>query len=186
MTESTANAGKPPPAESPAEKARALPSRAEIARWAKGEDLSTLGALFSELSVARFDTLMMQVRKEELLPQHWQVIGDRTVPDRQIFDSYPEIRSLRAVSAHSEAAQGRIEALYIGWQELAGKQPALWTTSDLLVVVRRIIQRNLPVDFNELLSATRDVWRGLSLPHGKDQLETLWACLDLIRQKTKK
>jgi len=136
--------------------------------------------------VARFDTLMMQVRKEELLPQHWQVIGDRTVPDRQIFESYPEIRSLRAVSAHSEVAQGQTEALYIGWQELAGKQPALWTTSDLFVVVRRIIQRDLPVDFNELLSAIRDVWRGLSLPHGKDQLETLRACLDLIRQKTKK
>ena len=129
---------------------------------------------------------VMQVRKEELLPQHWQVIGDRTVPDRQIFESYPEIRGLRAVSAHSGAARGQTEALYIGWQELAGKQPALWTTSDLFVVVRRIIQRDLPVDFNELLSAIRDVWRGLSLPHGKDQLETLRACLDLIRQKTKK
>jgi hypothetical protein len=79
-----------------------------------------------------------------------------------------------------------MEALRIGWQELAGKQPALWTTSDLFVAMRRIIKRDLPVDYNDLLSATRDVWRGLTLPHGRDQLETLWACLDLIRQKTKK
>jgi hypothetical protein len=185
MTDSTVNGGDPAPT-APAEKVRELPSSAEIAQWAKGEDLPTLGALFSELAVARFDVLMLQIRKEELLPQHWQVIGDRTLPDQQVFESYPEIDRLRAASAHSETARGQIEALRIGWPELAGKQPALWTTSDLFVAVRRIIERDLPVDYNELLSATRDVWRGLTLPHGRGQLETLGACLDLIRQKTKK
>lgn len=186
MTDSKTNAGKPPAADSPAEKVRVLPSQTEIAQWVEGEDLPSLGALFSGLPVARFDTLMMQVRKEELLPQHWQVIGDRTLPDRQIFESYPEILRLEAASASSPAARGQMGALHVGWQELAGKQPALWTTSDLFVVVRRILERELPVDFTELLSATRDVWKGLTLPHGRDQLETLWACLDLIRQKTKK
>ena len=186
MTDSTVNAGNPPSGDSPAETVRALPSQAEIARWAEGEDLPTLGALFSELAVERFDALMMQVRKAELLPQHWQVIGDRTLPDQRVFESYPEIVRLQAASGHSETARRQMDALRIGWQELAGKQPALWTTSDLLVALRRIIERDLPVDHDALLSATRDVWKGLTLPHGKAQTETLWACLNLIRQKTKK
>ncbi len=186
MTDSKTSGANPSPSDSPAEETRPLPSQEEIALWVTGEDLPTLGALFSELPVARFDALMMQIRKEELLPQHWQVIGDRTLPDPAVFESYPAIARLRAASAHSETARGQMEALRIGWQELAGKQPALWTTSDLFVALRRIIERGLPVDYTDLLSATRDVWRDLTLPHGKDQLETLWACLDLIRQKTKK
>jgi len=186
MTDSTVNGGDPASADPPADKIRQLPSQAKIAQWARGEDLPTLGALFSGLPVARFDALMMQIRKEELLPQHWQVIGDRTLPDPQVFESYPEMEWLRVASANPETVRGRIEALRIGWQELAGKQPALWTTSDLFVAVRRMIERDLSVDYTDLLSATRDVWAGLTLPHGRDQLETLWACLDLIRQKTKK
>ena len=185
MTESTTNRDSAPAADSSDETARTLPSLEEIASWTRGEDLPTLGALFAKLPVAKFDALMLQIRKEELLPQHWQVIRDRTVPDGAVFDSYPEISRLQEAAVDSAAAEGRLQALRIAWQELAGKQPALWTASDLFVALRRIIERDLPVDYNHLLSAIRDVWRGLSLPHGSAQLESLWACLDLIRQKTK-
>ena len=186
MTDSTASDSPSPPADAPADAPRVLPSQAEIAQWAKGDDLPSLGTLFSGLPVARFDALMMQIRKEELLPQHWQVIGDRTLPDQGVFDSYPEVARLLALEVASASARGQVAALRVGWQELAGKQPALWTTSDLFVALRRIIERDLPVDYNDLLSAIRDVWRALTLPHGRDQLDSLWACLDLLRQKTKK
>ena len=185
MTESTTNGDSEPPEAVPIAAPRVLPSREEIAEWARGADLPSLGALFSELPVAKFDAFMMQIRKEELLPQHWQVIGDRTLPVEAVFESYPEINRLQATAADSETTKAQIEALKIAWQELAGKQPALWSTSDLFVALRRIIERDLPVDYDALLTATRDVWRGLTLPHGRAQLETLWACLDLIRQKTK-
>lgn len=186
MTDSKITGGETAAAGTPAEKGRTLPSQDEIANWAKGEDLPALGALFAQLPLARFDALMMQIRKEELLPQHWQVIADREIPELGVFDSYPEIDRLRVAATDTERARGQIEALEVGWRQLAGKQPALWTASDLFVAIRRILERELPVDFTQLLSATRDVWTGLTLPHGKDQLETLWACLDLIRQKTKK
>jgi hypothetical protein len=186
MTESTTSSDSASPEGAPVAAARVLPSREEIAAWAQGTDLPSLGALFSELPVAKFDALVMQIRKEELLPQHWQVIGDRTLPDATVFESYPEIARLQAVATDSETAGRQVAALRTAWQELAGKQPALWTTSDLFVALRRSIERDLPVDYNDLLTATREVWRGLTLPHGRAQLETLWACLDLIRQKTKK
>jgi hypothetical protein len=186
MTESTTSGDSAPPAGAPVAAPRVLPSREEIAEWAQGAESSSLGALFSELPVAKFDALMMQIRKDELLPQHWQVIGDRTLPDAAVFESYPEIARLQAAANDSETASRQIEALRTAWQELAGKQPALWTTSDLFVALRRILERDLPVDYNDLLTATREVWSGLTLPHGRAQLETLWACLDLIRQKTKK
>jgi hypothetical protein len=186
MTASTTNSDPAPPKGAPGAAPRVLPSREEIAEWAQGADLPSLGALFSELPVAKLDALMMQIRKEELLPQHWQVIGDRTLPDAAVFDSYPEISRLQAAATSSETAEKQIGALRTAWQELAGKQPALWTTSDLFVALRRIIGRDLPVDYSDLLTATREVWRGLILPHGRAQLETLWACLDLIRQRTKK
>jgi hypothetical protein len=186
MSESTASGDSAPTADSSGEAARTLPSLEEIASWTRGEDLPSLGTLFSELPLAKFDALMLQIRKEELLPQHWQVIGDRTVPDGAVFASYPEVARLQVAAADSALAQGQLEALRIAWRQLAGKQPALWTASDLFVALRRIIERDLPVDYNDLLSAIRDVWRGLTLPHGSTQLESLWACLDLIRQKTKK
>ena len=62
----------------------------------------------------------------------------------------------------------------------------MWDVSDLFAAMRRIIDKNRDVDFHELLSAVRDVWRDLGLPRGKEQLEVLWACVDLIRRKTKK
>ena len=57
MTDSTASDSPSPPADSPADAPRVLPSQAEIAQWAKGDDLPSLGTLFSGLPVARFDAL---------------------------------------------------------------------------------------------------------------------------------
>ena len=72
------------------------------------------------------------------------------------------------------------------WRELAGKQPALWTVADLFAALRRIIDNRLDVDLHDLMSAQRDVWAGMTLPHGRMQLDNLWAVLVFARQKTKK
>src|SRR5688572_10448743 len=85
-------AAKPAAAAAPA---RPLPAPEEIAAWIAGEDLPVLANLFDGLNVARFDVLVMQVRKEELLPQHWQVITAREAPDDLVFDRLPEVGGLR-------------------------------------------------------------------------------------------
>src|SRR5690348_710447 len=69
--------GKAAPPAAAAAPARALPSPEEIGEWIHGADLPTLGALFEGLPVVKFDALVMQVRKEELIPQHWQPITHR-------------------------------------------------------------------------------------------------------------
>ncbi|MEE9472962.1 MAG: hypothetical protein V3V82_03150 [Acidimicrobiia bacterium] len=166
---------------------RQLPSQEEIARWVEaGEDLPTLAALFDQLPLARYDILVAQIRKEELLPQHWQVISRRTIPDETVFEELAEVRRLRSRYAEHGLAERRLGALEVGWQELAGKQPSLWTTSDLFVAMRRIIDRQRQVDLHDFLSAVRDVWRDQTLPRGREQLDMLWACLAFVRQKTKK
>ena len=180
---SAAAAGKPKPAAAPA---RELPSQEQIADWAKGAELPTLAALFDQLATAKFDTLTMQIKKEELLPQHWQVISRREIDDASAFDGYGEIERLRRRHADPALAARRIEALRVGWRELGGKQPALWTAADLFAALRRIIDQKLAVDFHDLLSGARDVWSGLTLPHGREQLEVLWACLAFVREKIKK
>jgi hypothetical protein len=166
--------------------ARQLPSQEEIAAWIEGAELPALDALFSPLALKRFDALMMQIRKEELLPQHWQVIGDRSALEDATFDNYPEVTRLQVMAGQPELGNRRQRALKIAWLELGGKQPSLWTVADLFAAMRRIIDRQQEVDFNDLLAASRDVWRGLNLPHGKEQLGVLWACLSFVRQKTKK
>ena len=52
--------------------------------------------------------------------------------------------------------------------------------------MRRIIDKKIEVDFHDLLSAVRDVWRNLDLPRGRENLEILWTCLVFVRGKTKK
>jgi hypothetical protein len=42
------------------------------------------------------------------------------------------------------------------------------------------------VNFHDLLSAVRDVWAGMTLPHGRTQLDNLSDVLSFVRQKTKK
>src|SRR3978361_351609 len=69
------------PAPPPAAPAPPCPAPEEVGEWIHGADLPTLAALFDGLPVAKFDILVMQVRKEELVPQHWQVNPDHTPPD---------------------------------------------------------------------------------------------------------
>jgi hypothetical protein len=185
-TPRSATAGDTPPPKKPAPPPRELPSVEAIAGWIQGGDLPTLAALFDQLVVAKFDALVMQIRKEEILPQHWQVISQRAIADEGAFDRLPLVARLRVGYPDKPLAERRLAALRAAWIELGGKQPSLWTVPDLFAALRRIIDRKLPVDFYDLLSAARDVWAGQQLPQAKEQLEILWACLAFIRGKTKK
>ncbi len=179
----------PPPAtkpKPPAKAPRELPSPAQIAAWVEGADLPSLSNLFNLLNTKLFDATIMQIRKEELLPQHWQVISSLRVPEDEEFERLAEVGRLRLRYKDREVSRRRLENLKVAWRELRGRRPSLWTVPDLFAAMRRIIDKKLAVDFHELLSATRDVWRDLSLPQGEEQLEILWACLAFIRKKTKK
>ena len=168
----------PPPA-------RDLPSPEQIGIWMTGEDLPSLAHLFDKPSLKLFDALVMQIRKEELLPQHWQVISHRRVPDSVDFHDLGEVKRLRATYQDGKVLQDRLAALEVAWRELGGKQPALWSVADLFAALRRNIDHNLGVEVHDLLSAVRDVWAGMTLPHGRSQLDGLWAVLLFVRSKTR-
>jgi hypothetical protein len=192
-TAATTSPGAPRPAAAaaarpaaPAAPARPLPSEDDVADWIHGADRPLLGALFEGLTVARFDILVMQIRKEELVPQHWQVISDRTLPPELEFERLPELGALRVRYKDQPLSRRRATALRAAWRELAGKRPAMWTVPDLLAAMRRLLERKQAVDFYDLLTAQRDVWRDLALPLGREQLEILWACLVQVRRSTKK
>lgn len=178
----------PKPAAKPAKPAaepRELPSQEEIADWYAGADCPSIDNLFNNLVMMKFDALVMQIRKQELLPQHWQILDDAEV-DEEAFDRLPEVGRLRVRYKDQELARRRIDALRVAWRELRGKRPNLWTVPDLLAAMRRIIDKKIEVDFHELLSAQRDVWADLSIPFGREQREILWAVLSFVRDKTKK
>jgi hypothetical protein len=185
-------ASPPPPAAAKlVASARELPDIEALGLWVEGRDLPSLAALFQmptggPLPLAKFDALGMQIKKEELLPQHWQAIADHSVPDDSLFDGLGEVGRLRVRYRDQELSRRRLANLRLAWRELGGKQPALWTVPDLLAAMRRLFDRKVDVDIHELLSAVRDVWRGMTLPFGREQLEILWACLAFIRGKTKK
>ena len=174
------------PAAAPAAPARALPTQEDIAAWIEGVDNPLVGVLFEGLNVARFDALIMQVRKEELIPQHWQVISDRRVPEDLEFDRLPEVGALRVRYKNQELSRRRLSPLRIAWRELAGRRPGVWTVADLFAAQRRIYEHNHKVDWNDLLCAVRDIWRDHDLPYGREQLDVLWSCLAQIRKSTKK
>lgn len=165
---------------------RELPDLEGIGRWARGDEYPLVGVLFENLPLKRFDGLVMQIKKEELLPQHWQVISSHQIPDGVRFDDLYETGKLRLHYKDQELSRRRLGALEVAWEELRGKAPSLWNASDVFAALRRIIQKNREVGFYDLLTAVRDVWMGLSLPHGKEQLEVLWACLEYVRGKTRK
>ena len=180
-TEPTPTPPTPPPAP-----ARALPSQEGITAWIGGQDLPSIAFLFDQLNLKRYDGLVMQIRKEELLPQHWQVVSQREIEDDAAFDRLAEVARLRSRLVDPEAPDPRAVALKIAWRDLGGKQPSLWTVADLMVAIRRIIANETEVDYHDLLSAVRDVWAGMSLPHGQTQLDQLHQVLAFVRQKTKK
>ena len=166
--------------------ARALPSPEDITAWIHGADVPLIGVLFEGLDVKRFDALVMQVRKEELVPQHWQVLSSHAAPDDLVFNRLPEVGRLRVRYKNQELSRQRLHSLRFGWMELGGRRPAMWAMADLLAAMRRIYEKNHPVNWTDFLSAVRDVWRDSDLPFGKEQLEILWSSLTLIRKKTKK
>ena len=178
-----AEAPKPPP--KPAAPPRELPTQEQIADWYAGADCPSIDNLFNNLVVMRFDALVMQIRKQELVPQHWQILADRQV-DEDEFDRLPEIGRLRVHYKDQAKARSRTEALRVAWRELRGKRPNLWTVPDLLAAIRRIIEKKRDVDFHELLSAERDIWSGMTVPFGQEQGEILWAVISFVRDKTKK
>lgn len=177
-------APKPPPKPKPPP--RPLPDEEGIGRWVEGEDYPVLAALFDQLVLPKFDGLFAQLKKQELLPQHWQVISTHEIPDGAKFEELASVRRLEASYSDPAVAKRRLGALEVGWRELRGKQPSRWNASDVFAILRRVIQKKRDVDFHDLLSAVRDVWSGMSLPQGRDQLEVLWGCLDYIRTKTRK
>lgn len=177
-------APKPPP--KPAGPPRELPSEEEIAAWVGGADLPSLANLFNNLAIKKYDALVMQIKKAELVPQHWQVIASTAAPDEAAFDDLPAVARLRRGYRDEALARRRLAALKTAWVELRGLQPSLWSTPDLFAAMRRIIDKGIEVDFHELLSAVRDVWRNMDLPRGKENLEILWTCLAFVRGKTKK
>jgi len=179
-------AARPPAATPPAAPVRPLPSQEDIADWIDGAEVPLIGAPFEGLTMARFDALVMQVRKEEAIPQHWQAISDREVPDDLAFERLPEVGALRVRYKNQELSRRRIAPLRLAWRELAGRRPAMWTVADLLAAMRRLYEHDAKVDWTDLLTAIRDVWRDLELPHGREQLEVLWTCLAVIRKATKK
>jgi hypothetical protein len=180
-----AAAEKPTPAPRPAAPPRQLPSQEAIADWYDGADCPSIDNLFNNLVVMRFDALVMQIRKEELLPQHWQVL-ETTEVDESVFDDLPEIVALRKRYAGQDAADKRLEVVRVAWRELRGKRPNRWTVPDVIAAMRRIIDKKLEVDFHDLLSAARDIWADLTIPFGQEQREILWAVLSFVRTKTKK
>ena len=184
-TQPTEAAAAPPPPK-PKPPARVLPSQEEIASWVEGADLPSLDNLFNLLNTKLFDAKVMQIRKEELLPQHWQVISRLEPPPDEEFEELTVVRRLRDSAASPDAGEQRVEALKVAWRELRGKHPALWTAPDVFAAMRRIIDKKHEVDFHALLSACRDIWLATDLPQGREQLEVLWACLAFIREKTKK
>lgn len=171
----------PPPAKPP----RELPTPEQIADWYAGADCPSIDNLFNNLVVMRFDALVMQIRKEELMPQHWQILQDVEVDEAE-FDRLPEIGRLRERYKDQELARQRTDALRVAWRELRGKRPNMWTVPDLMAAMRRIIDKKLEVDFHDLLSGTRDIWADMTIPFGQEQRETLWAVVAFVGSKTKK
>ncbi len=191
MSETEATAESPAPA-APAPKpaaakppARDLPSQDEIAAWIRGGDCPKLGALF-DLPLAKFDALRMQIDKQELLPQHWQPFpAGAAAPDAGAFERLPETGRLRLLYRDQELSRRRLEALKAAWIELRGKQSSVWKVADVFAAMRRLIERKIAVDFTELLTAVRDVWAGMSVPAGREQLDQLWIVLAFVRDKSK-
>ncbi|HYN20257.1 MAG TPA: hypothetical protein VE078_04805 [Thermoanaerobaculia bacterium] len=165
---------------------RPLPTDEDISAWIHGAEVPLVAALFEGIDLKRFDALVAQIRKEELVPQHWQVLTNHTPPDDLVFDRLPEVGGLRVRYKDQELSRLRIHHLRFGWIELGGRRPGLWNVPDVLAAMRRIYERNRPVSWYDFLTAVRDIWRDSDLPFGREQLEVLWACLALVRKNTKK
>ena len=50
----------------------------------------------------------------------------------------------------------------------------------------KVPSKQIAIDWTDLLTAVRDLWRSSSMPAGKEHVEILWACLAVVRDGTKK
>jgi len=179
-------AAPPKSAAPPAAPPRPRPTEEDIGRWAEGDEVPLVGALFDTLDLGKFDLLTDKVRKEEYLPQHWQVLTALQAPPEEEFDRLPEVARLQARYRDPELARRRVEAVRHAWRELRGKRPALFEVADFFAAWRRILQHKREVGVYDLLTAMRDVWAGLTLPRGREQRLLMWNCLVQVRRMTKK
>ncbi len=178
-------AKKAPKTFSPPAAPRDLPTAAEVAAWIAGGPCPKIGALL-DVPLAKLDALWMQIKKEELLPEHWQPFATVDgAPEDDTFERLAEVGRLRLTYRDQELSRRRLAALKLAWVELRGKQPSLWTVSDLFAAARRLVAKSLTVDWHDLLTATRDVWAGMTVPAGRDQLDHLWIVLGFVREKSK-
>lgn len=155
------------------------PTQRAIEAWIRGADGIAVGALFQGLDAATFDILAARLRLEGLLtapspPSHDQL-------DDLTYNRLPDIGALRVRYKNRELSRQRIHHLRFGWLELAGRPPAHWTVTDLFHAIGRIVRKGHPVDWTEMLTAVRDLWR-LEPARNRTRLEALWKALDRLRE----
>ncbi len=155
------------------------PAQRDIEAWIRGEDGPAVGALLQGLDAASFDALVARLRLEGLLtvpspPSHDQL-------DDLSYNRLPDIGALRVHYKNQELSRQRIHHLRFGWRELAGRPPAHWSVTDLFYAIWKIYQKGHPVDWTEMLTGVRDIWR-LELARNRPRLEALWRSLDRLRE----
>ena len=97
--------------DNPRQRMQALAAALQPVReWIAGAEVPAVGGLFSRLNLKTFDALVMQIRKEELLPQHWQVISAKSAPPDLEFDGLAEVGRLRLRHRDQEASRRRIDS----------------------------------------------------------------------------
>ncbi|HVR98086.1 MAG TPA: hypothetical protein VMW27_15820 [Thermoanaerobaculia bacterium] len=177
--------GKPTPP-SGVEAPSVLPGPEEILAWLRGRDLPQLGRLFDGLTAGEVQALAADLRRERQLPGLASWAAGVAPRDPMALDRLPEIGRLRVRYKNQELSRRRVAQLRLVWEELGGRPPADWTVADLFTAMPGIIERGergRPVDWTELLSALRDVWRDLEPREARERLTLLGRCLTRIAQR---
>ena len=173
--------GKPTPP-SGAAAPGAVPGPEEIVAWLRGRDLPHLGRLFDGLTAAEAERLAADLRRERLLPGAATWAAGAAPRDPLELDRLPEIGRLRVRYKNQELSRRRVAQLRLVWEQLGGRPPADWTVADLFTAIPRILESGRPVDWTELLSALRDIWRDLEPREARERLTLLGRCLTRIAQ----
>lgn len=176
--------GKPTPMSGveAGEAPRELPTPEEITAWLRGRDLPQLGRLFDGLTAADIESLAARLRGERLLPGPQAWATGAAPRDPLAFDRLPEVGRLRVRYKNQELSRRRLAQLRLVWEELGGRRPADWTVADLFTAMPGTVRRGRPVDWTELLSALRDIWRDLERREARERLTALGRCLTRIAQ----
>jgi hypothetical protein len=162
-TPPAAPSAAPPVPKPPAPPPRPLPSEDDVARWAQGEEVPLLGALFAILDLAKFDLLVTQIRKRGAAASALATAR----PSRGAGGRSSRCcrrSNLRVHYRDHELARRRVDALRAGWRALRGKRPGLWEAADFYAAYRRLLQQRESVAAYDLLTALRDVGARRALP----------------------